>query len=223
VDLRQVADSLLQRGYALAGTAYQDNGWAIEQGLADVRALTEHWVACTVGAGAPRGVADATVALRLAYEVTFGIPASRGTVGDVHEDLDFENRGTARGWPSRRVARPRWVGWSFSDWSSACPRRDHPTDRLLPPALAEPSYSDRRVGLHRHSARAKLLSPPSSGSSPASLRPPGRNADELLGEALVRASETERRLVESGFGDVHSIVVSPLAPTIVVGARRTVT
>ena len=37
------------------------------------------------------------------------------------------------------------------------------------------------------------------------------------------ASETERRLVESGFGDVHSIVVSSLAPTIVVGARRTVT
>jgi hypothetical protein len=43
VDLRQVADGLLQRGDALAGTAYQDNGWAIEQGLADVRALTEHW------------------------------------------------------------------------------------------------------------------------------------------------------------------------------------
>jgi hypothetical protein len=118
-----------------AGTAYQDNGWAIEQGLADVRALTEHWVACTVGAGAPRGVADATVALRLAYEVTFGIPASRGTVGDVPHDLDFENRGEARGWPSRRVTRPRWVGWSFSDWSSACPRRDHPTDRLLPPSI----------------------------------------------------------------------------------------
>jgi hypothetical protein len=34
--------------------------------------------------------------------------------------------------------------------------------------------------------------------------------------------ETERMLVESGFGEVHSIVVSPLAPTIVVGTRNAV-
>jgi pimeloyl-ACP methyl ester carboxylesterase len=122
-----IADGLLQRGYALAGTAYQDNGWAVEQALTDVRALTEHFrdvvarptrtilwgtsmgtvvtletaertaglfdgylVGCTVGAGAPQGVADATVALRLAYDVTFGMPTSWGTAGDVRDDLDFE-------------------------------------------------------------------------------------------------------------------------------------
>jgi protein-L-isoaspartate O-methyltransferase len=39
------------------------------------------------------------------------------------------------------------------------------------------------------------------------------------GCAVWNVQETESRLVESGFGDVHSIVVSPLAPTIVVGAR----
>jgi len=39
------------------------------------------------------------------------------------------------------------------------------------------------------------------------------------GCAVWGVQETESRLVEAGFGDVHSIVVSPLAPTIVVGTR----
>jgi protein-L-isoaspartate O-methyltransferase len=39
------------------------------------------------------------------------------------------------------------------------------------------------------------------------------------GCAVWSAQETERRLLGSGFGDVHSIVISPLAPTVVVGAR----
>jgi ubiquinone/menaquinone biosynthesis C-methylase UbiE len=42
------------------------------------------------------------------------------------------------------------------------------------------------------------------------------------GSAVWSVQETESRLVESGFGDVHSIEVSPLAPTIVVGARAAV-
>ena len=48
-------------------------------------------VACTVGAGAPRGVADGTVALRLAYDVAFGMPATWGTPGDVRDDLDYDS------------------------------------------------------------------------------------------------------------------------------------
>jgi hypothetical protein len=40
------------------------------------------------------------------------------------------------------------------------------------------------------------------------------------GCAVWSPQETEHRLVEAGFDDVHSIVVSPLAPTIVVGAHR---
>ena len=101
-----------------AGTAYQDNGWAIEQGLADVRALTEHWVACTVGAGAPRGVADATVALRLAYEVTFGIPVSRA-----------RSATSTRTWTSRTEVRPAvgpaggWPGRAGSAGVSPTGRR----------------------------------------------------------------------------------------------------
>jgi hypothetical protein len=42
------------------------------------------------------------------------------------------------------------------------------------------------------------------------------------GCAVWSAQETEHKLVESGFGDVHSTVVSPLAPTIVVGTRDAV-
>jgi protein-L-isoaspartate O-methyltransferase len=40
------------------------------------------------------------------------------------------------------------------------------------------------------------------------------------GCAVWSSQETEHRLGEAGFDDVHSIVVSPLAPTIVVGAHR---
>ena len=43
----------------------------------------------SVGAGAPRTV-DHYLVLRLAYDVTFGMPSSWGTPGDVRDDLDFE-------------------------------------------------------------------------------------------------------------------------------------
>ena len=42
-----------------------------------------------LGAGAPRFF-DHLLVLRLAYDVTFGMPASWGTPGDVRDDLDFE-------------------------------------------------------------------------------------------------------------------------------------
>jgi len=42
------------------------------------------------------------------------------------------------------------------------------------------------------------------------------------GCAVWTAQVTERRLLGAGFGDVHSIVVSALAPTIVAGSRRPV-
>jgi hypothetical protein len=45
--------------------------------------------ACAVGAGLPRG-ADWLLATMLAYDVTFGEPASWGTPGHVREDIDFE-------------------------------------------------------------------------------------------------------------------------------------
>jgi hypothetical protein len=122
-----VASAALARGYALAGTAYRDNGWAVAEGLEDVRALAAYFrdtvahptrtilwgmslgsvivletaehtgglfdgflAGCAVGAGAPRGVADGTLVLRLAYDVAFGMPASWGTPGDLRDDLDFE-------------------------------------------------------------------------------------------------------------------------------------
>lgn len=44
---------------------------------------------CSVGAGAPR-TWDQALVLRLAYDVTFGMPSSWGTPGDVRDDLDFE-------------------------------------------------------------------------------------------------------------------------------------
>jgi hypothetical protein len=39
---------------------------------------------------------------------------------------------------------------------------------------------------------------------------------------LITVNVAASRLVESGLGDVHSIEVGPLAPTIVVGARAAV-
>ncbi len=42
-----------------------------------------------MGAGAPRAW-DQALVLRLAYDVTFGMPNSWGTPGDVRDDLDYE-------------------------------------------------------------------------------------------------------------------------------------
>jgi hypothetical protein len=121
-----VRDSLLARGYALAGSARKNNGWSVEDGLDDVVALVSYfrenvanpssailWGAsggtvialetaernggafdgflttASVGAGASR-TWDQTLVLRLAYDVTFGMPGSWGTVGDIRDDLDFE-------------------------------------------------------------------------------------------------------------------------------------
>jgi hypothetical protein len=44
---------------------------------------------CSLGAGATRSW-DQILDLRLAYDVTFGMPPSWGTPGDVRDDLDFE-------------------------------------------------------------------------------------------------------------------------------------
>ena len=44
---------------------------------------------CPLGAGAPR-TWDHFLVLRLAYDVTFGMPSSWGSPGDIRDDLDFE-------------------------------------------------------------------------------------------------------------------------------------
>lgn len=38
-----VANALLAQGYALAGSAYKDNGWAVEEGIVDLKDLTEYF------------------------------------------------------------------------------------------------------------------------------------------------------------------------------------
>lgn len=38
-----LATALLAQGYALAGTAYRDNGWAVEEGVQDVRRLASYF------------------------------------------------------------------------------------------------------------------------------------------------------------------------------------
>jgi pimeloyl-ACP methyl ester carboxylesterase len=118
--------TLLAQRWAVAGTAYKDNGWAVKEALDDLVALTSHFkdnvgkpehtylmgfsmgsvptlklaeqnggafdgyiAACSIGAGTPRG-ADWILTTMLAYDVTFGEPASWGTPGNVRDDIDFE-------------------------------------------------------------------------------------------------------------------------------------
>jgi hypothetical protein len=119
--------ALLSQGWAIAGTAYKDNGWAVKEALDDLVALSSYFKdqvanpdhaylwgfsmgsvptyklaernagafdgylpACAVGAGTPRG-GDWLLATMLAYDVTFGEPASWGTPGNVRNDIDFES------------------------------------------------------------------------------------------------------------------------------------
>jgi pimeloyl-ACP methyl ester carboxylesterase len=121
-----VRDALLNRGYALAGSARKTNGASVEDGLDDVVALVSYFrenigrptrtilwgvsmgglitletaernggafdgflALCPLGGGASRTV-DHFLVLRLAYDVTFGMPGSWGTPGDVRDDLDYE-------------------------------------------------------------------------------------------------------------------------------------
>ena len=121
-----VTTALLGEGWALAGTAYKDNGWAVKEALDDLAALTSHFkdtiakpvrtylwgfsmgsvptlrlaernggafdgyiAGCSVGAGAPRG-GDWLLSTMLAYDVTFGEPASWGAPGNVRDDIDFD-------------------------------------------------------------------------------------------------------------------------------------
>ena len=120
------AAALLGQGWALAATAYKDNGWAVKEALDDLVALTSYFkdsvakpdrtylwgfsmgsvptlrlaernggafdgyiAGCSVSAGTPRG-GDWLLATMLAYDVTFGEPASWGTPGNVRDDIDFD-------------------------------------------------------------------------------------------------------------------------------------
>jgi len=120
--------ALLNEGWALAGSAYKRNGWAVQEALDDLVALTSRFrdtvakpertllygssmgsvpalrlaernggafdgylAECAIGAGATRVVDTAWVDLMLAYDVTFGMPAAWGRIGDARDDLDFES------------------------------------------------------------------------------------------------------------------------------------
>jgi hypothetical protein len=52
-------------------------------------AFDGYLASAAVGAGAPR-TWDQALVLRLAYDVTFGMPSSWGTPGDVRDDIDFD-------------------------------------------------------------------------------------------------------------------------------------
>lgn len=121
-----LGSALLAQGYALAGSAFKDNGWAVEEGTQDTKDLAVYfrdniarpertiiWAfsmgtvigfksmerfggiydgalsACADGANTT-SIADLGGDLLLAYDTTFGVPASWGTLSDVRDDLDFE-------------------------------------------------------------------------------------------------------------------------------------
>jgi hypothetical protein len=251
-----IADGLLQGGYALAGTAYQDNGWAVEQGLSDVRALAEHFrdvvarparsilwgtsmgtvvtletaertaglfngylVACTVGAGAPRGVADATVALRLAYDVAFGMPASWGTVGDVRDDLDFDTEVQPR--LAQQANDPGAFGrLEFLRLVVGLPGAGiNPPGGYFPPALVQPFYYateataelERRAGgpVGQNITHSYTLSP----ADKAYLAGLGVDAEPLLAAMNARRTITarpEQRNYVEHFADYTGALKAPV-------------
>jgi pimeloyl-ACP methyl ester carboxylesterase len=117
---------LLEKGYALAASSLRENGWAVEEGLQDIRRLTLlFWLkvgkpkrtilwgfsmgsvialksielplgmydgaiaGCSVGGGTSR-TWDLAGALLLAYDVTFNMPTTWGTVADIRDDIDFD-------------------------------------------------------------------------------------------------------------------------------------
>jgi hypothetical protein len=124
-------NKVLEQGYALAASAYRDQGlWVVQDGIHDTLALTLFFrekvgkpnrtilwsrsqgtlvalksiekfpegvdiydgviAGCAVGAGAPRSW-DSAVDLALAYDVTFGWPDAWGSVGDVRDDIKFND------------------------------------------------------------------------------------------------------------------------------------
>ena len=170
------ATALLGEGWAIAATAYKDNGWAVKEALDDLVALSSYFkdksriritrtswgpsmgsvptfrlaernggafdgyiAACAVRAGTPRG-GDWLLATMLAYDVTFGEPASWGTPGNVARRHRLRHRGAAgasrnlnsanfgtfelirlvAGTPGRGLVAPLppWFfpGWMFEDF-----------------------------------------------------------------------------------------------------------
>jgi hypothetical protein len=63
---------------------------------------------CSVGAGAPR-TWDQALVVRLAYDVTFGMPSSWGTPGDVRDDLDYQTEVAPT--VSAQASNPANFGW----------------------------------------------------------------------------------------------------------------
>jgi hypothetical protein len=151
-----VRDSLLARGYALAGSARKNNGWSVEDGLDDVVALVSYfrenvanpssailWGAsggtvialetaernggafdgflttASVGAGASR-TWDQTLVLRLAYDVTFGMPGSWERLV-ISATTSTSKRMWRPSSPRRPPTRRTSVASSSSGWWPASP------------------------------------------------------------------------------------------------------
>ena len=121
-----VEDQLLILGYAMAGSAYRNPGWAVKEGIQNTLALTNYfrghvgnpdriilWGAsmgglitqasiekypgiydagipiCATSAGITRS-GDLLLGISLAYDVTLGWSEAWGSVGDVRDDLVFD-------------------------------------------------------------------------------------------------------------------------------------
>jgi hypothetical protein len=225
-------DALLRRGFALAGTAYRANGWAVEEALEDVRALASRFrdtvarpartilwsnsmgtvvtlqtaertnglfdgylVGCTVGAGASRGVADGTVALRVAYDVAFGMPAAWGTPSDVRDDLDYQSE-----------VRPKLLA-----------------EASTPDGFARTEFIRLVVGIPGSGVQA------STGFFPAELAGPFYYATEAAAELDRRAGgppgqnlDHTYRLTSDESGYLRSLGLDPDPLLVAMNARRTV-
>jgi hypothetical protein len=92
----------------------------------------------SVGAEAPRPW-DQALVLRLAYDVTFGMPSSWGTPGDVRDDLDYETEVAPL--LSGQVSDAATFGWfEFIRLVAGIPARGLPRPPGSSPASSHPVF-----------------------------------------------------------------------------------
>jgi hypothetical protein len=128
---------LLAQGYALAGSAYASNGWAVKEGIRDTRTLVARFTSI---AGRPNRTL--LWGFSLGSIVTFALADQRGSPFDGYLGACAVGAGSSRAWDgavATGVAYDAAFGWPAT-WGSVGDVRDtldFESEVLLPKMLAE--------------------------------------------------------------------------------------